>query len=108
MTDTTSIKASNKWALRLLPVVASILAILISLVLLIVLFLSASEQARHATGTGTFPVELLGLPMFTGFRNGVHFGTHAHLGLLVLPIFIFVVAIGTSIPGLVRFVAADR
>jgi hypothetical protein len=86
---------------------APLAALLASVVTVLTLFFSASEAARHAEGDGEFPRSILGILLFTGFREGDRFGVHASEGLLVFPVFVLVVAVVAAIP-LLRSFATGR
>jgi hypothetical protein len=101
-------RKSKAWSWTFISVGSTIAALAISLVVFFIMFVTASESAHQATSSAEFPKTLLGIAMLTGFRHGPYFGVHPHLGLLIFPIFVFAVAIATSIPALKHFVSAIR
>ncbi|WP_275801258.1 hypothetical protein [Microbacterium sp. Kw_RZR3] len=57
-------------------------------------FFFAAESARYAAGDVVMPVDLLGLPLFEGFRNAGRLGVHAEWGVPVMAL-MFVAAVAT-------------
>lgn len=104
----TSIPASSRQTTGrrgLVSLAVTLAAGLTSVITVAALFVSASEAARNAESNGEFPRSILGILMFTGFREDGRFGVHAASGLLVFPILVLVVAVLTSIPVLRSFAA---
>lgn len=86
--------------------IVTIAAFAISLVILGVLFVSASTEARTALVDSTYPRDILGLPILEGFHRSGKFGVHMFPGALVFLVVPVVVGLVASIPGVRRFARA--
>lgn len=86
--------------------VITIAAFAISLVILGVLFVTASTEAQAATVDSIYPRDILGLPILEGFHKSGKFGVHMFPGALVFLVVPVLVGLVASIPGVRRFARA--
>lgn len=88
-------------------VVITFAAVLISIAILGVFFVTASLEAKASAVNATFQRDVFGIPVLEGFKLDGRFGVHLHSGILLFPAVVFVVAIVSSLPAVRSFVISN-
>ena len=88
-------------------VVVTVAAVVIAIVVLGVLFVTASQEARVSATNATFPRDVLGVPILEGFKLDGRTGVHLFGGILLFPAIVFAIAIVSSLPAVRSFVTSN-
>jgi len=87
------------------PTAVTVLAWLAAVATGITMLVLAGIAARDATGSGTFPQTLFGIPVLEGFRNGERIGVHLAWGawlLVLVPLLVTAVATAAGVRRYIR------